>query len=69
MLLQKVVDADRSSAHARADAEDTFDQAEKQLSTNLAREGCKKAIHSWILHEKAIRQAEAVAEAKVKRPE
>jgi len=38
----------------------TFDLAEKQLSTSLAREGCRKAIYSWDLHEKAIRKAEAI---------
>lgn len=43
---------------ARMDAEDTFDEAESQLSTRLAREGCRKAIYSWDLHEKAIRKAE-----------
>jgi hypothetical protein len=46
------------------DAEDAFDLAEKQLSTRLAREGCQKAIHSWDLHEKAIRKAEAVIRSK-----
>ena len=44
---------------ARMDAEETFDRAEKQLSTALAREGCRKAIYSWDLHEKAIRKAES----------
>jgi hypothetical protein len=42
------------------DAEATFDLAEKQLSTSMAREGCRKAIHSWELHEKAIRKAETL---------
>jgi hypothetical protein len=42
------------------DAEETFDEAERQLSTSLAREGCRKAIQSWELHEKAIRRAEAL---------
>ena len=32
------------------------------MSSDLAREGCKKAIHSWELHEKAIRKAEAIME-------
>jgi hypothetical protein len=41
------------------DAEHTFDEAERLLSTSLAREGCQKAIRSWDLHEKAIRRAEA----------
>ncbi len=38
----------------------TFDEAEKQLSTSLAREGCRKAIQSWDLHEAAIHKAKAV---------
>jgi hypothetical protein len=42
------------------DAEQTFDTAEKQLSTALAREGCRKAIRSWELRERAIRKAEAL---------
>lgn len=43
---------------ARADAEATFDKAERRLSTSLAREGCGKAIAGWDLHEEAIRRAE-----------
>jgi hypothetical protein len=46
------------------DAEETFDKAEKQLSTALAREGCRKAILSWDLHEKAIHKAEGVISPK-----
>lgn len=60
LLLEKIKEADDAARRARMDAEKTFDEAERQLSTNLAREGCKKAIHSWELHEKAIRRAEAV---------
>jgi hypothetical protein len=41
-------------------AEQTFDEAEKQLSTRLAREGCRQAIESWNLHQKAIRQSETL---------
>ncbi|HTT20702.1 MAG TPA: hypothetical protein VMG82_17330 [Candidatus Sulfotelmatobacter sp.] len=55
---KKVKEADDAAHHARMDAEETFDSAEKQLSTALAREGCRKAIRSWELHEKAIRKAE-----------
>jgi len=62
-LVRKVADADDVAEKARLDAEDTFDEAEKQLSTSMAREGCRKAIHSWSLHEKAIRRAEAVLDA------
>ncbi len=58
-LLKTVKEADEQAYRARMDAEETFDQAEKQMSTTMAREGCRKAIHSWELHEKAIRKAEA----------
>jgi|SRR5579864_194139 len=57
---KKVKEADDAAYRARMDAEETFDQAERQLSTSLAREGCRKAIQSWELHEKAIRKAEAL---------
>ena len=56
---KKVKEADDAAYRARMDAEDTFDEAERQLSTSIAREGCRKAIQSWELHEKAIRRAEA----------
>jgi len=60
LIAKKVKDADDDAYRARMDAERTFDEAERQLSTSLAREGCRKAIHGWELHEKAIRKAEAV---------
>jgi hypothetical protein len=50
--------ADEESLRAHLEAESTFDEAERQLSTRMAREGCRKAIYSWELHEKAIRLAE-----------
>ncbi len=43
---------------ARDEAESVFDEAERELSTRLAREGCRKAVLSWELHEKVIRKAE-----------
>ena len=60
LLARKLKTADDEAYRARMDAEDTFYQAEKHLSTRLAREGCQKAIDSWDLHEQAIRKAEAV---------
>jgi len=60
LAAKKVKEADDQAYRARMDAEETFDEAEKKLSTALAREGCRKAIHSWELHEKAIRKAEAL---------
>ena len=58
-LARKIKHADDEAYRARMDAEKTFDDAEKQLSTSLAREGCRKAIHGWELHEKAIALAES----------
>jgi len=58
-FVEKVKAADATASRARATAEETFDRAEREMSTNLAREGCRQAIDSWELHEKAIRRAEA----------
>lgn len=53
----KCWEADEEASRARIVAEETFDRAERLLSTALAREGCAKAIRSWELKEKAIRLA------------
>lgn len=58
--IRRVKEVDDKAHSARMDARQTFAEAERQLNTDLAREGCKKAIHSWNLHEKAIREAEAL---------
>ncbi len=60
LIAKRVKEADDEAYGTRQDAENTFDEAERQLSTSLAREGCRKAIHGWELHEKAIQKAEAV---------
>jgi len=60
LFVKKVNEADDAARRARMDAEDTFDKAERQLNVELAREGCRKAIHQWELDEKAIRRAKAV---------
>jgi hypothetical protein len=59
--VHRVKEADDQAYRARMDAEQTFDDAEKQMSASLAREGARKAIESWELREKAIRKAEALA--------
>lgn len=64
LVASKMKDSNDEAHRARMDAEETFDKAEKQLSTALAREGCRKAIHSWDLHEKAIRKAESLIRPK-----
>jgi hypothetical protein len=59
-LATKLKQADEQACHARMDAEKTFDEADRKLSTALAREGCRKAILAWELHQKAIEQAALV---------
>ena len=58
-FVMRIKDADDAARRARKDAEDTFAEAEGQLNTGLAREGCRKALHQWELDAKAIRCAEA----------
>jgi hypothetical protein len=55
--------ADDEAEEKRLDAEDTFEQAERSMSTSGAREGARKALETYDLHEKAIRKAEAVLRA------
>jgi hypothetical protein len=64
LIARKSKETDDEAFRARMDAEQSFDDAERQLSTSLAREGCRKAIHSWDLHERAIQKAEAVIRLK-----
>ena len=56
---KKVKQAYDEGQRARVDAEDTFDEAERRMSTDLAREGARKALESYDLREHAIRKAEA----------
>src|SRR6516225_1490307 len=60
LAVRRVKEADDEAENARVDAEETFDEAERRLSTSMAREGAQKAIGSWELREKAIRKAEAL---------
>ena len=55
------VQADEEAERARLDAEDTFDEAERRMSTDLAREGAGKALRTYELREAAIRKSEAAS--------
>jgi len=59
-IATKLKQADDEAYGARMQAEATFDEAERVLSTALAREGCMQAIRAWDLKEKAIRKAEEI---------
>ena len=58
-LAREIKQADDEAEKARLDAEATFDEADRRMSAELARDGAGKAIASWELREKAIRKAEA----------
>jgi hypothetical protein len=60
----KVKEADDDSYNAHEDAEDMFAEAERKMSTSMAREGARKALDAYDLHEAAIRKAEALAKEK-----
>jgi hypothetical protein len=57
----KVKEADDDAYNAHEDAEDLFAEAERKMSTRMAREAARKALEAYDLHEAAIRKAEALA--------
>jgi hypothetical protein len=62
--VKRVKQADDDAYNAHEDAEDAFAEAEKRMSTSGAREGARKALEAYNLHEAAIRKAEALAHTK-----
>jgi hypothetical protein len=54
-----VKDADERAQRAVAEAESLFDEAERRMSAELARQAAKKALESYDLRERAIGKAEA----------
>src|SRR5271157_5031133 len=61
VAVTRVMEADDIAYNAHEDAEDAFAEAEKRMSTSGAREGARKALEAYVLHEGAIRKAEAFA--------
>ena len=59
-----VKQADDDAYNAHEDAEDIFAEAERKMSTSMAREGARKALEAYDKHEAAIRKAEALARSK-----
>jgi hypothetical protein len=62
--IKAVKQADDDAYNAHEDAEDLFAEAEKKMSTSMAREAAAKALVAYDLHEAAIRKAEALAHSK-----
>ncbi len=63
-VVKRVKEADDEAYNAHEDAEDAFAEAEKRMSTAMAREGARKALEAYDRHEAAIRKAEALARSK-----
>lgn len=63
-IAKGVFEADEETETMRLDAEDTFAEGERKLSIALAKEGARKALATYDLHETAIRKAEAAARKK-----
>lgn len=61
LTAKRVKEAYDEGQRARVDAEDTFEEAEQRMSTDLAKEGARKALESYDLREHALRKAEAAA--------
>ncbi len=57
----RVKEADDDAYNAHEDAEEIFAEAERKMSTSMAREGARRALEAYDLHEAAIRKAEALA--------
>ena len=60
--VKRIKEADDDAYNAHEDAEDIFAEAERRMSTSMAREGARKALEAYDLHEAAIRKAEALAQ-------
>jgi len=60
-VAQKLKEADDEAYRVRMQAEDMFEEAEKRMSTGMARDASQVAIDAYILREKAVRKAETAA--------
>lgn len=63
-VAQKQKEIDDEAYRVRMEAEAMFDEAERRLSTSMAREASQVAIDAYNLREKAVRRAETAARAK-----
>ncbi len=60
----KLKEADDEAYRVRMEAERMFDEAEKRMSTSMAREASQVAIDAYNLREKAVRKAEIAGRVK-----
>ncbi len=62
--VKRIAEADDAAYNAHEDAEEAFAEAERKMSTGMARDAARKALVAYDLHEAAIRKAEALAREK-----
>jgi hypothetical protein len=55
----RLKEADAEANEARLAAEAQFDEADRRMSTSMARDGAQMAIDAWVMREKFIRKLEA----------
>ncbi|HEY2013034.1 MAG TPA: hypothetical protein VGH38_06000 [Bryobacteraceae bacterium] len=60
LAAKKLKDADVEAYAARMQAEETFDEADRRMSTGMACEGARQAIAAWELREKFVRKMESL---------
>ena len=60
LAAKELKEADEEAYKAHMDAEAQFDEADRHLSSAMARVGSQMAIDAWILREKFIRKLEAL---------
>jgi len=64
--VKRIAEADDDAYNAHENAEEVFAEAERKMSTSMAREGARKALEAYDLHEAAIRKAESLVREKAK---
>ena len=63
----KLKEAEEAAHALRMQAEETFDEADRRMSTSMACEGAQQAIDAWERREKVIRKAESLSRPKTAR--
>jgi hypothetical protein len=64
LTAKKLKEADVEAYALRMQAEETFDEADRRMSTGMAREGARQAVEAWEVREKFVRKLEAAARRK-----
>jgi hypothetical protein len=60
LAAKKLKAADEEACALRMQAEETFDEADRRMSTSMACEGARQAIAAWEQREKYLRKMEAL---------